>query len=188
MRIGNKDLHCSLCLLSGVLAQTYLCLGKTGQIFDHIETVLRKCPKIHLNPSKDNFAPPKNPSNKQTKQNHNLLPKTRWKFRKRNVKSRTSYLQLGAIFALRWTPERAESQPPQLHPEHSRLRLVWSAPCNCVDAELQEELTTQEPFHRSSIWCEITAPASMLWIWVFTPNFRQLFSVRFFIMNDCTKN
>lgn len=142
MRIGNKDLHCSLCLLSGVLAQTYLCLGKTGQIFDHIETVLRKCPKIHLNPSKDNFAPPKNPSNKQTKQNHNLLPKTRWKFRKRNVKSRTSYLQLGAIFALRWTPERAESQPPQLHPEHSRLRLVWSTPYNCMDAELQGELTT----------------------------------------------
>lgn len=93
MRIGNKDLHCSLCLLSGVLAQRYLCLGKTGQIFYHIGMVLHKCLKIHLKPPKENFAPaPKKCSNKQTKKPHNLHPKTRCEFGKRNVKSRSSHV------------------------------------------------------------------------------------------------
>lgn len=93
MRIGNKDLCCSFCLLSGVLPQRYLCLGKTGQIFYHIGTVLHKCLKYISNHQKRALPPPpKKCSNKQTKQNHNLHAKTRCEFGKRNVKSRSSYL------------------------------------------------------------------------------------------------
>lgn len=188
MRIGNKDLRCSLCLLSGVLAQTYLCLGKTGQIFDHIEAVLHKCPKIHLNPPKRILPPPKTPATNKQNKITTSTPKPDENLGK-------GMLNLG--------PHICNLEPSLLSGEllrelrashHSSIQSTpdsgWCGLHHVTAWLLSSRRSSlpQEPFHRSPIWCEITAPASMLWIWVFTLNFRQLYSVRFFIMNDCTKN
>lgn len=62
---GNKDLNCSLCLLSWVLAQRYLYLVKIGQIFYYTETGLYKHPKpISSHPEGCCVPPQKTPTHK----------------------------------------------------------------------------------------------------------------------------
>lgn len=186
MRIGNKDLHCFLCLLSGVLAQRYLCLGKIGQIFDHIETLLHKCPKIHL--KKEKYIPqkrtlPPHPKMQQT----NKQNKTTTSTPKPDENLGKGTLNLGAhIYNLELSLLSGELLRESRGTAPARaLQTGW---CGLHGCWAPGGVHYQEPFHRSSIWCEITAPAYMLWIWVFTLNFRQLFSVCFLIMNGCTKN